>query len=348
MSEINKVLQIGSGSMGTRRLRDLSARGDVQLALLEERDDRREAAMRKFGIPGFAGVDEALAWGPDAIVISTPPHAHAPYVELALRQGLAFFCEADIWTYDHTVIERATREKGIVAAPSCTFYFLPVVRELRRVVGEELGKLHMYAMCLSVDAPGWHPGEGAEYYARSRSTAPGREMVPFELIGLDYVFGEPRTVSGTVGRRGELAMESEDTWCLQMELESGATGQLAVLMASPQTVRKGIAVGSNGIVEFDLTSGTIARRLPTLGIDDTLQCGTIAERLEAVYADEIHAFVDAARGKRDWPFSYRKGAMLTGTLAAAERSAIIGRAERVDPAKPPAKLPDLYNTGEGA
>ncbi|MBO9607138.1 MAG: Gfo/Idh/MocA family oxidoreductase [Paenibacillaceae bacterium] len=346
MGEISKVLQIGSGSMGTRRLRDLSARrdarGDVQLALLEARDDRREAAANRFGINGFATPEEALAWGPDAIVISTPPDAHAPYVELAMQQGLSFFSEADIWTYDYAVVERAVREKGIVAAPSCTFYFLPVVQRLRDVVREDLGKLHAYAMCLSVDAPGWHPGEGAEYYARRRSTAPGREMVPFELIGLGYVFGEPRAVSGTVGRRGELAMDSEDTWCLQMELESGATGQLAVLMASPQTVRKGIAVGSNGIVEFDLAAGTIVRRLPGRGIDDTLPCGTIAERLEATYAAEINTFLDAAQGKREWPFSYRQSGMLTGTLAAAERSAVSGRTEPVDPLKPPALLPDQY------
>jgi len=71
------------------------------------------------------------------------------------------------------------------------------------------------------------------------------------------------------------------------------------------------------------------------------------ERLEAVYAEEINAFIYAARGKLDWPFNYRKIAMLMGTLAAAERSAFFGLEERVDPAKPPAMLPDRYSEGEG-
>ena len=37
-----RVLQIGAGSMGMRRLRDFTARGDVELALFDIRQDRRK------------------------------------------------------------------------------------------------------------------------------------------------------------------------------------------------------------------------------------------------------------------------------------------------------------------
>ncbi|MBP1990799.1 Gfo/Idh/MocA family protein [Paenibacillus eucommiae] len=338
----NKVLQIGSGSMGTRRMRDLSARGDVEIALFDEREDRRERAAERFGVTCFSSLESALLWGPDTVVISTPPHMHAEYVEMALLHGLHFFCEAEIWPYNYLEVERIGKERNIVAAPSCTLYFLPVVRELKKIVEEQLGGLHAYYMCLSVDAPGWHPGEGEEYYARHRSTAPGREMVPFELIALDYVFGEPEAAAGTVRQRGELLMKSEDTWCLQMTLASGATGQLSVFMGSPQTMRKGIAGGTNGFIEFDLSAGTISRKLPKLGIDDMLHLGAMSDILESVYADEINMFIEAVRKKTDWPFTYRKSSIVTGTLAAAEKSAITGRVELVDPGFLPATLPDQY------
>ena len=106
------------------------------------------------------------------------------------------------------------------------------------MVREELGPLHAFGYFLSVDGPRWHPGEGDEYYARHRATAPAREMVAFELIALDYIFGGPTNVAGYVSRRGALEMQSEDTWSLQMELESGAVGQLTVAMACPQTARQ--------------------------------------------------------------------------------------------------------------
>jgi predicted dehydrogenase len=331
----NKVLQIGAGSMGTRRMRDLLSRGDIEMILLESREDRRERAKQRFQIECFSSLDEALNWGPDMVVISTPPHIHDPYIEMALQQGLHFFCEADIWTYDHNKIESISAMKKIIAAPSCTFYFLPIMHEIKRIIQEELGCLHAYSMCLSVDAPNWHPEEGIEYYARNRDTSAGREMVPFELIGLDYLFGEPVKTMGTVTQRGDL--NSEDTWCLQLVLDNGATGQLCVLAASPQGVRKGWAVGANGFVEFDLQSGVISRRLPALGIEDTRHFDSF-NLLESVYSQEINTFVAAVRNEATWPFNYRKSSIMTGTLAAAEKSSVTGCIERIDPAVMPQRV----------
>lgn len=328
--------------MGTRRLRDLCAIEGVALALFETRADRREQAHRRFGIETFAAWPTALEWAPDTLSISTPPDQHEPYIKTALQTGLNFFCEADIWTYDFQNIQQTTADSDSIAAPSCTLYFLPLVQELRRIVREELGTLAAYSMCLSVDAPNWHPSEREEYYARHRSTAPAREMVPFELIGLNSIFGPPSAVSGIVTRRGHLTMDSEDTWCLQIRTQTGAIGQLAVLMASPQTMRCGWAGGSNGFIQFDLISGEITRRLPALGIHDTRNFGRLGDVLEQVYAAEMAAFVRALRREAEWPFRYAEAALATATLAAAEKSGITQSQETIHPGQRPALLPDQY------
>ena len=52
-----KILQIGAGSMGNRRLRDLHQREDVALALYDEREDRRAAARARFGVMIFAKLE---------------------------------------------------------------------------------------------------------------------------------------------------------------------------------------------------------------------------------------------------------------------------------------------------
>ena len=93
----NRILQIGSGSMGTRRMRDLYSRADVTLALFETRADWRETARQRFAIECFSTIEEALDWQPDSIVISTPPDLNGPFVKLALEYGKNFFSEADIW-----------------------------------------------------------------------------------------------------------------------------------------------------------------------------------------------------------------------------------------------------------
>lgn len=332
-----RLLQIGAGAMGTRRLRDLSARDDVEVRLFDRRHDRRERAVERFGVETFARLDDGLDWAPDALVISTPPDAHDPFIRIALERGIHHFCEENIWTYDHRVIERISDDRGLVSAPSCSFFFLPVVRELERVVRVELGDLHAYQMLLSTYMPHWHPDEGSDFYARHRSTAAAREMVPFELVWLNWVFGSPTHVLGSVKTSGRITHASEDTWSLQMDV-GGGVGQLVVGHASPQDHRSGMAIGTNGRVAFDVFGGTITRELPELGITDRRYIGSQADDLETAYATEIATFVEAVRGAA-WPHNYLASSVATGTLAAAEASAAAGRRIAVDPDVQPAAVP---------
>lgn len=346
-----RILQIGAGSMGTRRMRDLSGasfRGDpVEVALWDGRQDRREAAARRFGVATFEALDDGLAWGPDAVVVSTPPDQHAELVRMAVETGRHVFSEADIWAADPAVADLA-RSAGVVAAPSATLLFQPVVREVARVVRDELGGVHSFGYVLSVNEPEWHPGEGSEYYARHRATAPAREMTAFELIALQGLVGHATSVSGAVGRRGLLPHEGEDTYCLQYRTTSGAVGQLTVLMAPPQVVRRGWIAGDAGFVSFDLLAGTVTRQFGSAGAQDERIICDWAATLESVYLDEITAFLDAVAGTADWPYSLHDSALVCATLAAAERSAVTGRAEPVRTDRPPAALPDGYLAPTGS
>lgn len=336
-----KLLQIGAGSMGSRRLRDLVHRKDVELAILDSRADRRESAERRFSIRSFASLENALAWKPIAFVISSPPKAHSEYVNLAMELGLHHFSEANIWTPDVDRIISQSAAKSLVSAPSVSLHFLDVVRQLRQAVAGELGNLHSYQMTLSTYMPLWHPGEGPEYYARDRSTSAGREMVPFELLWLNEVFGPPAAVSGRVAQRGQLPGMTEDVWSLQMELQSGATGQLIVTMGARRDCREGVCVGTNGVLRFDIVTGQISRQVSETGPSSVNTFGGTGNRdaLERAYFGEINCFVDSILGRDRWPVDYRFTAIATAALAACEASAQSKRAERVDVLNQPATMP---------
>lgn len=334
-----RVLQVGGGSMGTRRLRDLSARDDVTLALLDARPDRREAAETRWQIPTFATLHEALAWRPDALSISTPPDQHQPYIDAALAHGLHHFSEANIWVHDHPAVCAAAQRQGLQACISHSFAFLPVVEALQAIVRTALGRVHAWQMTLSTYMPTWHPGEGAEYYARRRATCAAREMVPFEMTWLADLFGMPEHVTGHVARCGSLPYDTEDTWSLQMTLPSRGVGQLTVLMGCPTLRRAGIVLGERGQVRFDLTAGTIDVELEGYDGPTHQTHGEQAAVLEAAYRREIHTFIDAVRGAAVWPLDYARGAQVTAVLAAAERSAATGRWQPVDADRQPEPLP---------
>jgi len=282
-----------------------------------------------------------MTWKPEALVISTPPDHHCEYIQLALDEGLHHFCEEHIWTFDPDAIRTISEKKGLVSASSCSAHFLPVIRRLRQIVEERLGRLQNYQMMLSTWALSWHPEEGSEFYARHRETSAAREMVPFELLYLNHVFGRPTRVAGSVSRLGNLEIESEDTWSLQMLLESGAHGQLTVLMSSPSSARRGVCFGTNGSVAFDVFSGEIFYSVP--GFPEVrISCGPQCDVIESAYKEEIDTFVETVQGRATWPCGYEDSAIATGTLAAAELSSITGRWEPVTSRRQPGKTPDDY------
>lgn len=332
-----KILQIGAGSMGTRRLRDLSPRRDVTLALYDDRADRREAAAKKFGVPTFASFAAGLAWKPDALIISTPPGTKADYIATAFERGLHHFSEADIWTYGAAA--RAARRPDLVGVPSESMAFLPLIRGVGELVRANLGSLLSYQFFMSTYMPSWHPAEGLEYYARHRNAAPAREMIPFELAYLNAFFSPAVEVAGKYEKFGELPGAIEDTWSLTMRLRDGGLGQLTITQACPAAdYRRGCAFGTKGSVWWDVFTGeaavqTAADRTPRIH-----SFGRIGEVLESAYAAEISAFVDAVRGGKPWDHQYTVAQQSCAALAAAERSSASGRWEKVDPEAEPAQL----------
>lgn len=337
-----KILQIGAGSMGTRRLRDLSARNDVELSLFDSSRERREKAKKRFGVRVHGSFEEALDSGPSAFIISTPPDAHTEYIDAAIQSKINFFSEADIWTKDYFKIVQGIKENGTIGAPSSSLKLLPIVKRLKKVVEEEIGKLYAYEMNLSINLPSWHPDEGPEYYARQRKTSGGREMVTFELGYLNYIFGKPVNVSGIVRKSSGPEKPYEDMWRLQMELENGGTGHFTVLAECPERTRKGWLAGSNGLARFDIQTGELEYKAAGMESFSCLKLGALGDMLEEVYKEEINLFIDAILGKKEYYFSYDENAACTAVLAAAERSACFGSVETVDIQKQPALYPDLY------
>jgi predicted dehydrogenase len=330
-----RLLQIGAGSMGQRRLRDLKNREELELALLELRDDRRQRAVSlNPNLITFNSLEEAMGWKPEALSISTPPQSHDEYVHLAMERSLHHFCEANIWTMNPDLIAEKSRQKSLISAPSSSLYFLPAVEELRRIVREELGRLQGYQMALNTYMPDWHPGEGSEYYARNRNTSAGREMVPFELLWLDHVFGRPLEVQGLVTLGGKLPGIVEDTWSVQMRLQGHAAGHLLVLMGCPGALRQGWCFGEAGQAFFDLFSGEIRREFRN-GPNDRRNFGAMKDVLERTYGREINTFADAVLGKATWPQTYLDTAWATATLAAAEASSQSGRRVAVEVSRQP-------------
>jgi len=329
-----RILVVGLGSMGRRRLRNITHLGGHELAGVDIEPARRAGAEEEFGLPTFQSFEEALAWEPRALVISTPPDLHTPYALSAVEHGLHFFTEASVVPGESEALIAAVEGTGLVAAPSCTLRFHPGIQTLRRLIDEgAIGKPLLATHHVGQYLPDWHPWEDYRtYYVARRETGAAREIVPFELNWMSYLFGAAQTVSGFRGKLSELEVDIDDTYAGIVSFASGVRAVLVVEVISQPAVRRARVIGALGTLEWDFAARTVRAWSAVSGRwsehpDPPPVAGPGGAWVsENMYIEEMRGYLAAIDGDRDaFPFSLREDAQLLATLAAFERSSDEGR-----------------------
>jgi predicted dehydrogenase len=246
-----KFLVVGLGSMGKRRVRNLSALGHREIAGFDVRADRRAESAALGLATVFDSLDQAFErFRPDAVVVSTSPEAHMDVVFEALARGLPCFIEASVVDAPR-IRELAQRAdaRGVLMAPSCTMRYFPgprIVRELleQRAIGRVLSFSYQTGQYL----PDWHPWERIEdFYVSRRETGGAREIVPFELTWLAALFGPPEPLACAKAKRSDMPADIDDLYHCLLAFPDGLLGSLSVdVLARPTATRELRILGSEG------------------------------------------------------------------------------------------------------
>src|SRR5688572_29635983 len=116
-----KILVIGLGSMGKRRVRNLRAMGFSNIYGFDTRQDRSTEAAALYDIKTVTDVDSAIRDNkPEALIISVPPDVHHIYIRKAVESGIHFFVEASVVEEGMKDIISKLEGKKLIAAPSGT------------------------------------------------------------------------------------------------------------------------------------------------------------------------------------------------------------------------------------
>ena len=92
-----KIIVIGLGSMGKRRIRLMSEHKDVELFGIDSQESRCNEVKEKFGITCYSSIDEACkAQAIEAAIISTSPLSHAAIIKECLSHNLHVFTEINL------------------------------------------------------------------------------------------------------------------------------------------------------------------------------------------------------------------------------------------------------------
>ena len=256
-----KILVIGLGSMGQRRIRNLQAIGNIEIAGLDTRYDRRKNAEDVYSIFAYASIEESMEkFKPDAFVISTSPNHHMDYAFFGLEKGIHCFIEASVTDADRIYeLSKRSIDKKIVMAPSCTMRYFPGPKKIKELLDSKaIGKVILVNYQTGQYLPDWHPWESIhDYYVSKRETGGAREIVPFELTWLNPLFGNPTPRNCIIKKLSDFDADIDDYYQFSIEDDTGVIANIQIeVLSRPIATRELRIIGTEGQIVFsgDFTS----------------------------------------------------------------------------------------------
>jgi len=320
-----KVLVIGLGSMGKRRVRNLQAIGEIAIDGVDMRADRRQEAEDHYQINTYSELP--LLNNYDAVIISTPPDYHLPYIQQCLDEKVSCFIEASVIQQGLPELLHHPNFEEIVIAPSCTFRFHPSIKQIKQLVTSgEHGKVTGFSYHMGQYLPDWHPWEDiSEFYVGKKETGAGREMVPFELTWIVDILGFPQTIKGYPLKTGLLNVDIDDIYAIALAYSSFG-GTLMVDVVSRFATRALILNLEQAQIRWSWENQYVwvydaiqQREIVYHNPKGNAQTGYNVNIVEEMYIEELHTFIKAVKGKITYPNTLEDDIKILQLLLDVER-----------------------------
>jgi len=232
------AIVVGTGFGCLTHVRALRAAGFAVRALVGRDAQRTAERARRFDVPGAeTSLAAALALrGVDAVVVATPPHAHAPIVFEALAAGRHVLCEkpfARDLAEAHAMLEAATAA-GVVHLLGTEFRFAPAQALAARAIADGvIGAPRFATLLLHVPLLADPSGSVPDWWSDRAQGGGWLGAHGSHLIDqVRTTLGEFAGVSADLPCISERAMSAEDTYTIHFRAQSGAHG---VLQSSAST-----------------------------------------------------------------------------------------------------------------
>lgn len=245
-----RLLIVGLGSMGSRRLRIVQRLGTFKVGLYDLVGERAMRAAQAQQLSWFASLEEAISsFNPDLALICTSPESHMDIAEALVDAGVDCFIEASVVDQDRMPnLIKKSEEKNVMVLPSCTMHFFPLPQELRELV-EERGPESILSISYHTGQhlEDWHPWERiSDYYVSRRETGGCRELVPFELTWLNSILGVPQVLCASKGKVSNLSAAIDDFYSVTLKYPGGPILNLFVeIQSRPSAARELLVVGED-------------------------------------------------------------------------------------------------------
>lgn len=295
-----KIVVIGLGSMGKRRLRLLSERKDVELFGIDSQESRCEEVREKFGITCFKGITEALETeNVEAAVISTSPLSHTAIIKECLTHNLHVFTEINLVQDGYEENMALAKEKDLVLFLSSTFLYRKETQKIIEKVQNAKCPLN-YIYHVGQYLPDWHPWESYNsYFIGNPRTNGCREIMAIDLPWIVSAFGPIKSISSIKSKNTELNITYNDNYLITIEHESGHKGVFAVDVVARKSGRNIEIFGEQLHLSWNGTADSLRifnieeKKDEVVSFDDASEHieGYAAFVTENPYREELNSFL---------------------------------------------------------
>lgn len=257
-----KVIVIGLGSMGKRRIRLIKQYNPaIEIVGADSREDRRQEAHRLYGIETVETVQEC-AVNATAAFVCTSPLSHHVIITECLNYGLHVFTELNLVADKYEENIELAKSKKLKLFLSSTLLYRNEINYIGRRVSETEGQVN-YIYHVGQYLPDWHPWENYEdFFVGDKRTNGCREFFAIELPWIQTVFGEIENIEVRKSKNSSLNIAYDDNYILLLEHKTKIKGMLAVDVISRKAVRNLEVYGeelyllwdgsASGLYEYDV------------------------------------------------------------------------------------------------
>ncbi len=296
-----KFLIAGSGSIGRRHIRNLRAMGEHDILLYRtHQSSLPDDELAQF--PMETDLWAALAYQPDAVIISNPTAEHLNVAIPASAAGCHLLIEKPV-AHDLeriALLEHNIDETHARILVGFQFRFHPVLKQIKQLLeNESLGRVISAQVHWGEYLPAWHPWEDYRTSYAARDDLGGGVVLtlshPFDY--LRWLIGEVSQVSAQVQHISDLEIAVEDNAEIFLGFENGCVANVHLDYYQQPAEHWLSITTTRGNIRWNNASGVAEIYHEGFGWS-RLEPPSDFER-NALFMAEMDHFVNLVQGKED-------------------------------------------------
>lgn len=273
-----KVLVVGYGSMGRRRIRLYKQLDkDAQFICVDSNLDRIKQ-IKEDGHIAYSDLNEALKAKPDLAFVSTSPLSHAAIIPILLQNKINTFTEINLSSKNYDQMISLAMENQVKLFLSSTMLYKNQIKKIKELIQKETQPL-TYIYHIGQYLPDWHPWESYKDFFIGKKESNGcREIYAIQLPWIVDTFGDVSNLTVVSQKSTNLEIDYDDSYITTFEHKNGNKGVFVVDVVSRVATTYLEVIGENIHLTWD-------------GSNDGLKIFNIAEKKVETfiaYKNEVH------------------------------------------------------------